>query len=131
MWKWVMKITAVTSLVVVFSASSLISEVPVVAAGSSTGHYQSRAVGDRGVLGDKQSFPILNLIDDGKIVFVSSHTGSDDIFIMNADGSQQKQLTDSPNGDSSPRISPDGNKIVYSAAIGPDDMDIIVMNADE
>jgi Tol biopolymer transport system component len=67
--------------------------------------------------------------DGTKIVFTSSR--SDDtgqVFVMNADGSGQTQLTFDPAfKDQTPDWSPDGSKISYAAG---DPGDILVMNAD-
>ncbi len=51
----------------------------------------------------------------GKIVWSSSRSNSKhDIWIMNADGSDQKQLTKSDNVDWFSRISPDGSRVVFT-----------------
>jgi len=52
---------------------------------------------------------------DGKIVFVSKASGNDDIWIMNPDGTNQKQLTSSAGINSSPAVSPDGRFIVFTS----------------
>lgn len=49
----------------------------------------------------------------GKIVFESARDGDSDIYIMEADGSNQRQLTDSPGNDAHPRWSPDGSRILF------------------
>jgi Tol biopolymer transport system component len=48
-----------------------------------------------------------------KIVFQGDNSGTYDIYIMNADGSNLIQLTNSPNADWYPQISPDRNQIVF------------------
>lgn len=51
----------------------------------------------------------------GRVAFVGrSNMGACDIFIMNADGSGQVNLTDSPEIDAAPTWSPDGTRIVFS-----------------
>lgn len=71
-----------------------------------------------------------------KIVFTSNRTGTSQVWLMNADGSDQRQLTfDSQPKDQVPDWSPRGNKIAYLADThGTADMgnswgDIWVMNA--
>ena len=49
----------------------------------------------------------------GKIAFVSERDGSENIYIMNADGTYQFRLTQ--NGGSFPSIYPDGNMIVFTS----------------
>jgi Tol biopolymer transport system component len=65
----------------------------------------------------------------GRIVFVSSPDLYDDIYVMNADGSGQTNLTNYPTADEKPAWSPDGAKIVFtSQRVGLSE--IYVMNAD-
>jgi TolB protein len=71
-----------------------------------------------------------------KIVFTSNRTGTSQVWLMNADGSNQRQLTfDSQPKDQVPDWSPNGSKIAYLADThGVADMgnswgDIWVMNA--
>jgi Tol biopolymer transport system component len=49
----------------------------------------------------------------GNIVFVSYRDGDEEIYIMNADGSNQTRLTHSQYGDVEPVLSPDGQSIVF------------------
>lgn len=68
--------------------------------------------------------------DGQSIVFVSNHTGNDEIWIMNQDGVNQRQLTynDWP-WDKHPSFSPDGKQIVfYSNRSG--NRQVWVMNSD-
>ncbi|MCL5771138.1 MAG: DUF5050 domain-containing protein [Actinobacteria bacterium] len=64
-----------------------------------------------------------------KIVFTSLKSGNEDIFSMNIDGSDLKQLTDNPANDMYPQISPDGKKILYTSDINGT-WQIMIMNAD-
>jgi len=68
--------------------------------------------------------------DGGRIVFVSNDTGTDDIWIVNADGSGLTNLTTGVSAwDKRPSWSPDGTRIVFwSNREGP--MQLYVMNAD-
>ena len=48
------------------------------------------------------------------IVFVSTRRGTTEIFTMNADGSNPKQLTDTRGFESSPAWSPDRSQILFT-----------------
>lgn len=51
---------------------------------------------------------------DGRIVYVSRQSGSQDIWIMNSDGSKPRQLTTPENrADVYPTVTPDGQAIVF------------------
>ena len=52
-----------------------------------------------------------------------------DIYVVNADGSEQKILTNNPAVDAKPSWSPDGKKIAFSSVRGGN-LEIYVMNAD-
>jgi eukaryotic-like serine/threonine-protein kinase len=56
---------------------------------------------------------------DGKIVYTSLAAGNLDLWIMNADGTNQKQLTTDPREDSAPVVSHDGRYIVFNSMRGP------------
>jgi Tol biopolymer transport system component len=65
-------------------------------------------------------------------IFFSRRTGPDGLqhlFVMNADGSGQRQLTFGPSYEIQPNVSPDGSRVVFVGSDGPDD-EIFVMNAD-
>jgi len=66
---------------------------------------------------------------EGKIAFASGRVGDDEIYVMNADGSNQTRLTNNPGCDEGPCFSPDGNKIAFKCDCVGDD-EIYVMNAD-
>jgi TolB protein len=69
--------------------------------------------------------PPLNF--NGKIAFVSNRNGpSGEIYVMNPDGSNQQNITNSPASETRPAFSPDGTKIAYVK----DFKAIWVMNAD-
>jgi len=50
---------------------------------------------------------------DGKIVYTSNASGSADLWMMNADGSNQKQLTMNAGRNTWPAVSPDGRYLVF------------------
>lgn len=52
-------------------------------------------------------------IGENKIAFVSERTGNKDIFVINDNGTDLIQLTDSKQIDENPQWSPDGQKILY------------------
>ena len=52
---------------------------------------------------------------DGKIIISSIMTGDAEIWSINADGSEQRQLTNDPGGDVAPIVSPDNNFIFFAS----------------
>jgi len=60
-----------------------------------------------------------------KIAFYSDRDGNAEIYVMNADGSEQKNLSYNPAIDLVPVWSPDGTKIAFTR-----NLEIYVMNAD-
>ena len=70
----------------------------------------------------------------GKIAFVSNRDGHDEIYVMNADGSGQTRITNTPNTvqNLDPAWSPDGKQIAFlSDRDNPGvENDIWIMNAD-
>jgi TolB protein len=71
------------------------------------------------------SFPGIN----GKIVFESNRDGDYDIYVMDSDGGNVTQLTDTAGDDVRPRWSADGTKIVYQAN-GDGDEEVRIMDHD-
>jgi Tol biopolymer transport system component len=65
----------------------------------------------------------------GVIAFNSEREGNTDIYIMNADGSDQRRLTDDPGYDAWPAWSPDGSEIAF-VSDRSGNADIYVMEAD-
>ena len=60
----------------------------------------------------------LSMAPDGRLIYVSDHSGKRDLWSINADGTGLKQLTEGSHRDHSPVVSPDGRYIVYQSA-GP------------
>lgn len=56
--------------------------------------------------------------DGSKIAFVHWTTGPQNIFIMNADGSNSVQITDSPEPKNKPQWMPDGSQIYFNSRDG-------------
>ncbi|HEV2764607.1 MAG TPA: hypothetical protein VGV38_16630, partial [Pyrinomonadaceae bacterium] len=50
---------------------------------------------------------------DGRLVYMSDASGNGDIWVMNADGAGNKQLTFDPNNDTMPSVSPDGRFVAF------------------
>ena len=65
-----------------------------------------------------------------RIVFTSLRDGNNEIYVMDADGGNQENLTNNPANDFDPDWSPDGTKIASSSARGGDRRQIYVMDAD-
>jgi len=65
----------------------------------------------------------------GLIAYASDQDGDFDIWVMNADGSDQRRLTDNNAMDHSPAWSPDGRQIVFMSNRDGND-EVYVMNAD-
>jgi Tol biopolymer transport system component len=71
----------------------------------------------------------LSLTPDGRIVFGSSASGAADIWIMNADGTDPKQLTAHAGQNVHPTVTPDGRYIVF-ASLRNEQANIWRMNLD-
>jgi TolB protein len=67
--------------------------------------------------------------DGQKLAFVSTRSGSPEVWIMDTDGTNAKQLTSSGNGNFLPAWSPDGTRIVFSST-RTGSPQIWIMNAD-
>ena len=51
--------------------------------------------------------------DGRQIAFMSARDGNPEIYVMNADGSNLRRLTNHPAGESSPTWSPSGSQIAF------------------
>lgn len=63
--------------------------------------------------GSGKADTFLSWTPDGRIVYHSNASGNDDIWIVNADGGNPKQLTANDRIDDLPEVSPDGRYIVF------------------
>jgi TolB protein len=52
---------------------------------------------------------------DGRIVYTVNTNGNEDIWIMDADGSNQRPLVTDPHWDDLPQVSPDGRYLVFTS----------------
>ena len=98
-----------------------------------TYHFQVKstdASGNETVSGD-QTFTTysLTVIDLGKIVFSSARDGNPQIYIMDADGTNQTRLTNNSATDANPKLSADGQKVVFDSN-RDGNQEIYAMNAD-
>ena len=66
---------------------------------------------------------------DGAILFTSDQDGDFEIFVVNADGTNLRQLTNDPHYDDKPSWSPDGTRIAFQSD-RDGDFEVFVMNAD-
>ena len=57
----------------------------------------------------------LSLTPDGRVVYYSRASGADDIWIMNGDGTGQKQLTVDAGANYDFKVTPDGRYIVFTS----------------
>ena len=66
-----------------------------------------------------------------RIAFSSTRNGQTDIYVMDADGGNQQNLTNHPDRDWHPSWSPDGERIAFVSSRTRDlNRDIYVMDAD-
>ena len=77
--------------------------------------------------------PLMVEVDaQAQIAFVSHRDGNAEIYVMDADGGNQRNLSNNPNKDSSPSWSPDSKRIAFSSW-KPEDwegIEIYVMDTD-
>src|SRR5947209_709501 len=57
----------------------------------------------------------LSWTPDGRIVFTSEASGNLDLWIMDGDGGNRKQLTTDSHSDITPSVSPDGRFVVFTS----------------
>jgi eukaryotic-like serine/threonine-protein kinase len=67
---------------------------------------------------------------DGKIIYGSTASGKEDVWLMNADGSEQKQLTTTAGANFEPTVSDDGHTVVYVSKAADAAQNLWKMNLD-
>lgn len=72
---------------------------------------QVRQITSRGNIYDGQAG--ISWTPDERVVYASNASGNSDIWMMSADGTSQKQLTDDAHFDGWPMVTPDGRYIVF------------------
>jgi dipeptidyl aminopeptidase/acylaminoacyl peptidase len=75
-----------------------------------------------------EPLPTLDLAKP-RIAFTSTRDGTSEIYVMNADGSEQRRLTVNPAHDVSPAWSPDGTRIAFASNRAFGNWDIYVIDA--
>ena len=69
--------------------------------------------------------------DGTRIAFVSTRDGNDEVYVMNADGSAQRNLSVNPASDRSPHWSADSARLIFrSLRLPAEGRELFVMNAD-
>src|SRR5258705_597860 len=64
-----------------------------------------------------------------RIIFVSTRDGNSEIYVMNADGTNQTRLTNNPADDQNPSMSPDSSKIAFTSNLDSAYYPIYLMTA--
>ena len=74
--------------------------------------------------------PLMVVVDaQAQIAFLSHRDGNSEIYVMDADGGNQRNLTNNPDKDYSPSWSPDGKRIAFTSD-RDGNREIYVMDAD-
>jgi dipeptidyl aminopeptidase/acylaminoacyl peptidase len=68
--------------------------------------------------------------DGGRLAFASARDGDYDIYVINADGTDEQQLTQAASYEMYPAWSPDGQRLVYESNAGSSALEIHAMAVD-
>jgi Tol biopolymer transport system component len=68
--------------------------------------------------------------DGRRVVFTNDRDGDEELYVINADGSGMKAITDNGLNDWDPGWSPDGRKLVFARTVGNRQPEIFIANAD-
>jgi TolB protein len=68
--------------------------------------------------------------DGRQIVFTNDRNGDEELYVMNADGSGMRPVTDNGLNDWDPAWSPDGRKLAFARTVGNRQPEIFIANAD-
>lgn len=68
--------------------------------------------------------------DGTRVVFQSNRTGTQQVWMMDADGTNLAQITHEESGAETPKWSPDGRSILYATYVGEDNNDLFLVDAD-
>lgn len=88
--------------------------------------YTLTATGSRGQVSAQVTIVV---VEPGKVAFISSRSGSDQLYLMNSDGTGLQLIEAAGTGIMDPSLSPDGSKIAY-ASNQNGNADIYIVNAD-
>ncbi len=103
--------------------------VALIAAASIAADCTDQSTGPRPPASPSLELAATATADGSRIAFVSNRDGNFEIYVMNADGSGQTRLTNSPNADQAPRWSPDGTKVAFESS-RDGNLEIYAMKAD-
>ena len=73
--------------------------------------------------------PVTWSADGSKMAFVSERDGNQEIYVMNADGTGVRNVSNHPGRDETPNLSPDGSKVVFVSTRN-NVVDIYLVNSD-
>ena len=81
------------------------------------------------LLGDGHNYCPTSSPDSGMIAYSSERSGNQELYVMNADGTNRRRLTDDPAADWCPVWMPDGKSLVFTSDRDGDD-EIYIMDLD-